>query len=273
MSTGRDEVEAFLALAERGFAREDEVLAGDGARVDRIESAVQQRYAARPVLRARRLVAAVSAGIFAAGVAFAAWRAGGEHDRTKPSISPAPVESEAARPLPAPVVSPLPTDLPRIESAPSARAAQAANGTAARAVARTSAPPTPASSGDPSASAASLFAAANAARVSGDTARAITLSQQLLTLFPRSSEAGSTHLSLGMLCLQERRAEDALAEFEAYEAQAGGDALAEAWWGKAQALRELGRTEEERATLSQLARRFPSSAYAAAARKRLAESR
>jgi outer membrane protein assembly factor BamD (BamD/ComL family) len=59
-------------------------------------------------------------------------------------------------------------------------------------------------------------------------------------------------------------------EFQAYEAQGSADAVAEALWGKAQALRALARSKEEMETLNELVRKFPHAAYAAAAQKRLA---
>ena len=271
MSAERDKVDDFLALAGRGFDREADVLAGDEERVERIERAVQKRYAARPLARprVRRFVAGAAGGIFAAGVAFAAFRGVGAGDGTKPLGPTARSNSVAG------LSSAVPTALtqsvesvPSVVSAPPAPLTSSVPHAAARASAQPileQAPPV-----DVNATAATLFAAANRARVAGNTAQAIALSQQLLARFPRSAEASSTHLSLGMLRLQQGRATEALAEFQAYEAQGSGDASAEALWGKAQALRALGRSKEEMETLHELVRRFPRAAYAAAAQKRLA---
>jgi len=273
MSAERDEVDDLLALAGRGFDREAEVFAGDEQRVERIERAVQKRYVARPRPSPRRLAVSAAGGVFAVGVAFAAWRglAPGEgarpavsgardaRDRSGAGASSAPpwVATKAADSAPSITSStpsaPVGSDVPRVSARPSARATAEAT------------PPL-----DANATAAALFAAANHARVAGNVAQAVALSQQLLARFPRSAEAGSTHLSLGMLRLQQGQAQHALAEFRAYEAQGGGDAMAEALWGKAQALRALGRSNEEMEALNELVRRFPRAAYAAAARKRLA---
>lgn len=277
MSAERDNVDDFLNLAGRGFDRDGEVLAGDAERVEVIERAVQQRFAARPKARprARRLVAGVAGGVFAAGVAFAAWRGAGPREGTRGAAAPSTLPHGLGVPvsavtLSASVVPPVPS----AEVVPSPKASSATaplDGHVPRVATRAS---TEANAdvgplADDAATAATLFVAANRARVAGNTARAVALSQQLLARFPRSAEAASTHLSLGLLRLQQGQAAPALAEFQAYEAQ-GGDAMAEAMWGKAQALRALGRSNEEMQTLNELVRRFPRAAYAAAAQKRLA---
>lgn len=270
MSAERDKMDDFLALAGRGFDREDDVVAGDEERVARIERAVQKRYGVRRLTRPRRLVAGVAGGFFVAGMAFAAWRESGDQDGTRPASSAVPARSAATLPLAAP--SAVPSVVATAAGAPTASAARPLSSAAPRAAARASAQPLPEPTVavDVGATAATLFAAANGARVAGDTARAVVLSQQLLARFPRSAEAGSTHLSLGMLWLQQGQAAQALAQFQAYEGQGTGEAMAEALWGKAQALQALARSDEERAILSELVRKFPRSAYVAAAQKRLA---
>ena len=278
MNAERDEVDEFLALAGRGFDGEADVLAGDEERVERIERAVQKRFAARPIARPRRWRAGVAGGIFAAGVAFAAWRGVGTGEGTKPAVPAAPPGSPKALPLAArsaAMSSMSGTELaPSVDAVPSVArplAPPLGSGVTRLAI-RASAQPTAEQAPplDANATAASLFAAANRARVAGNVVEAVALSQQLLGRFPRSAEASSTHLSLGMLRLQRGQAELALADFRAYEAQGNGDAMAEALWGKAQALRALGRSKEEMETLNELVRKFPRAAYAAAARKRLA---
>jgi TolA-binding protein len=128
------------------------------------------------------------------------------------------------------------------------------------------APPAPL----PSLSPQALFSAASRARVDGDRAEAIALSRQLVAEFPSSKEAVTTHLSLGMLYLQDGQAAPALEEFRAYRGLGAQGSMAEAIWGESQALRQLGRVAEERAALEELRSSYPQSAYAAAARKRLA---
>jgi TolA-binding protein len=62
----------------------------------------------------------------------------------------------------------------------------------------------------------------------------------------------------------------ALSGFSAYLHEVpGGSLTQEALQGKAQALRQLRRATEERATLRELLREFPDSVYAPGARERL----
>jgi TolA-binding protein len=122
------------------------------------------------------------------------------------------------------------------------------------------------------ASAHDLFSAANAARVRGDVGEAIALSRLLEDRFPLSSEAKTTHLTLGMLYLQGGQAAPALHEFRQCKALGASATMPEALWGESQALRALGRYAEERAVLEELLQGFPQSAYASAATKRLADS-
>jgi TolA-binding protein len=99
----------------------------------------------------------------------------------------------------------------------------------------------------------------------------MALLRQLEHRFPMSSEAAAGHLSLGMLLLQGGQPAAALGELRSYRTQGAGAMVPEALWGESQALRELGRSDEERSTLQNLLGGYPTSAYAAAARKRLAE--
>jgi tetratricopeptide (TPR) repeat protein len=116
-----------------------------------------------------------------------------------------------------------------------------------------------------------LFAAANRARVSGQSERAVALYLRLENDFPDSSEALTARLSLGLLLLNAGRPEAALTEFRAYASRGRGTTLAEAYWGQALALRALGRVPEERAVLEKLNREFPDSAYSTPSEKRLRE--
>jgi TolA-binding protein len=96
----------------------------------------------------------------------------------------------------------------------------------------------------------------------------VALYTELATRYPGSAEANLAELSLAKLFLASGDSERALAYFR--RAGATGGALgSEALWGEAEALRALGRTGEERSTLERLLKRYPSGAYAKAARKRL----
>jgi TolA-binding protein len=109
--------------------------------------------------------------------------------------------------------------------------------------------------------------------VRGDTRDAIALSCQLEEEYPTSREAVTSRLSLGMLYLQDRQPVAALEQFRGFRRVGSGATVPEAIWGESQALRQLGRAAEERATLEELLQAYPESAYAAAVRKRLADLR
>ncbi|MGH7436313.1 MAG: hypothetical protein ACRENE_11630, partial [Polyangiaceae bacterium] len=85
------------------------------------------------------------------------------------------------------------------------------------------------------------------------------------------SEATAAHLSLGMLLLQGGQAGAALDELRWYRLGGAGAMVPEALWGESQALHDLGRSAEERSVLEELLRGYPASAFAAAARRRLAD--
>jgi TolA-binding protein len=119
-------------------------------------------------------------------------------------------------------------------------------------------------------SASELFADANQARTHGDARTAIALSQLIEANFPNSPEGITTHLSLGVLYLQQKQPELALQELKIYRHIGSSEVMAEALWGEEQALQQLGRTSEERAVLEELLQSYPHSVYAAAAEQRLA---
>jgi TolA-binding protein len=122
-------------------------------------------------------------------------------------------------------------------------------------------------SSKPSFSPRELFTRASAARRSGDIEAAIGMYEELCAKYPSSVEAEDARLVLGNLRLEQRSPRAALSQFENY----GSGALSlEAMWGKAQALRKL-ESPEERTVLEALVRDYPSSPYAAAAKKRLQE--
>ena len=120
-------------------------------------------------------------------------------------------------------------------------------------------------------SASEMFEAAKAARTQGDTPEAIRLSKQIEEFFPNSEEGISTHLSLGLLYLEQNHADLALQEFATYRIIGSPEMKAEAYFGQAQALRKLGRAEDERIVLAELLQNYPRSAYVAAAQIRLNE--
>ena len=120
-------------------------------------------------------------------------------------------------------------------------------------------------------SASEMFEAAKLARQRGDAAEALRLSIQIEQFFPNSAEGIDTHLVLGVLYLKRAEAGSALREFATFRRIGSPEAKAEAYWGQAQALRQLERIDDERIVLQELNQDYPRSAYVAAARTRLAE--
>jgi tetratricopeptide (TPR) repeat protein len=120
-------------------------------------------------------------------------------------------------------------------------------------------------------SATEMFAAAARARAAGDAPKAIRVSKQIEEFFPNSEEGINTHLALGVLYLKQNQAELALQEFATFRRVGSPEAKAEAYFGQAQALRQLGRLEDERIVLEELLQSYPRSAYVSAARIRLGE--
>jgi TolA-binding protein len=283
----READDELLASAQRAFAAEAPVLAGDEARIERMARLVEKRTRpAADIRRWRYIAQGAVAGIVLAGVAIgaiSAWWSPGEPPPAtlqQPAARPSPPElatgapqsggvGELAAPTPPPAASsaagnPSQTSSSNATLAPAAPRHSAAAPAVAPlgSAAAASLPPTTASE---------LFAAANRARVNGDVAEAIALSRRLQSEFPRSTEAVSSHLSLGLLYLQQGQAQAALAEFRLYRGSAGGAGQAEALWGEAKALRQLGRSSEERTALEELLARYPRSAFSGAAQKRLAD--
>lgn len=122
---------------------------------------------------------------------------------------------------------------------------------------------------DDALSAAQLFSDANQARRASNPARATELYRLLQRKFPRSQEAQLSLVTLGSLQLNGGNAGGALATFNRYLSHGGRSLEAEALYGKAQALRRLGRTSEERSVWERLLARYPGSGYAPQARERL----
>lgn len=120
--------------------------------------------------------------------------------------------------------------------------------------------------------AAQLFVQANDARRKGHDAEAMATYRTLQRRFSSSPEAVASHMSLGRLLLDGRHdAAGALVEFDRYLASASrGELREEALIGRALALGQLERSEEERRAWQALLREYPSSMYADQARDRIA---
>ena len=120
-----------------------------------------------------------------------------------------------------------------------------------------------------------LFSLANSRRRAGDQPGAEQLYRELETRYPGSVEAVVSHVSLGRLLLDRHHdASAALRHFDSYLTQHAQTALAEeALFGRATALLQLGRRDDERATWQQLLAEYPASVYAKRARARLQDPR
>ncbi len=286
-----------------GLDEETPVLPGDDARIERIMRRVQAaRRPARGVVRGRGVRAAaallLAAGVAVAGVATkrviwpndgdrAATRApkeapptqaprglstAGERREGVPPAAPTIDEQPPALALPAP---PRATQVererarglvPEHANPPPTFESKAPTGTVPSPTARFEELPPAATTTQPEAATAdALFVAANRERVRGNAVGAIALYERLRAEFPRSTEAAACNVTLGVLYLQLARPQRALEAFKR------SPATAEALWGQAQALRQLGRADEERLVLQDIVRRHGGSAYAPAAQKRLAE--
>jgi TolA-binding protein len=301
--------EELRVLHEAGLAFDAEapVLAGDEARIERMARRVRQgtrsvRLSPRVLQAAQSLaLGALIAGVAIAAIELSRWhpRASTETTHSAASaltshtpslagdqrlvpVTPEPAVSEAP-----PEKIPTPT-LIRPNAAGPANAAALLGSAAASnakqgsdsAASATPAPPSSSSASFADApeallaakykSASELFADANKARVQGDAKNAIAISEQLEATFPNSSEGITTHLSLGVLYLQQGQASRALTEFKTYRHIGSSALFAEALWGEEQALQQLGQVTEERAVLEELLANYPRSAYAGAAQKRLA---
>lgn len=117
---------------------------------------------------------------------------------------------------------------------------------------------------------AALFAAANRARRSGDSAGARDLYRTLQRRFPGSHEASLSQVTLATLQLDNGQPGAALADFDRYLAGSGRALEAEALVGRALSLRSLGERDAEIAAWQEVLRRYPGSIYAKRATQRLA---
>lgn len=232
----------------------------------RLMNGMQRLYAAP---RVRQAVHSLALGLLIASVATAAI----ELSRWHPRAGSARVREVASRQRQAPSLAHDQRLVP-VEPEPEPE----------RSGARPSAPPAPSASASPPAPSAAepalapgkyrspseLFADAKQARAAGDKTKAIAICRLLEETFPSSPEGILTHLSLGVLYLEQGQPTEALQEYKIYRHIGSSLVMAEALWGEEQALQQLGRTSEERAVLEELLRNYPHSVYVAAAEQRLA---
>ncbi len=120
---------------------------------------------------------------------------------------------------------------------------------------------------------AELMAAAREQKSKADWAAAARTYEELIAVYANSDEAFVARLSLGGLHL--RNLGNPARALECYDgylaARAGGSLAYEALWGEAEALRALGRKDDERRALEALVAEYPSGLNTAAAKNRLAE--
>jgi TolA-binding protein len=119
--------------------------------------------------------------------------------------------------------------------------------------------------------AGALFREAGAARRAGDVAKARGLYLELASRFPTSNEATVSHVSLGSLLLSAGEPGAAEKAFSRYLRSGQRSLREEALAGRADALRALGRTDDERRAREDLLRLDPGGVYASRARRRIAE--
>jgi TolA-binding protein len=231
-----------------------------------------RRFASWPGLR---VAATVALAVLACGAATAAWMAVAHRPSStergaREALSPAP---STRAPLSASTERSGPTSDPL--QAPASAADETPPAVAPQRKHHASVPAAPTSNPvvlAAPATAASLFAEANAVRRSGEIRAAIGLYQSLRRRFPESSQALLSAVSVGDLLLGEGEAAGAVTAYGAYLRGSPDGALTEeALFGRARGLRMLGRDVEERQTWEQLLRRFPRSAYQPAACRRLRE--
>lgn len=257
--------EQFLHQAGRGFDLEATIMVGDEQLIERVTRRLEPKRVERRLLPRWRFAAGVAAGLVLAAAGALGLELTRAWIRPELPVAAPPAAPDAARtPTPRPV-SPAPTAEP-VPPASTTSGERAVLPGPAKSRVRELAPAMPAESRQP---AHELFAAANRARSRGDTALAMALYRQLQSEQPRSPEAGASRLSLGMLLLQKGEPALALEQFRAYRQDNPAAMSAEALFSEAEAHRQLGRHEDERRALGELTARFPQSAYAVAAAKRL----
>jgi TolA-binding protein len=268
-----------LSDAAEVFDRDSSVQPGDDALIARIAArASAERRPARTLRRRAPMLLLAAALVLVGSVAgagsprvrhgamalFEYFR--GNHASAPAEVvaSPAAVEKPAAAPQPPDTIAqPL-----AAKEEPSVTG-DVPPGTESRP--RAVASPNAAASRDPgegNEKASSLFGRANAKRLAGDDAAAIALYREIAERYPTTPQALMSEMALGKLLMAKGDSAGALSHFRRY-ANAGGPLGVEALWGEADALRALGRSNEEHHVLEKLVERYPDSPYANTARKRL----
>jgi TolA-binding protein len=102
-----------------------------------------------------------------------------------------------------------------------------------------------------------------------DWSAAAAVYERLIREHPYAIESGIAEMALAKWALSERRAQEALTWFRAHQRRSDSALVAEALWGEAQALEQLGRNDEARRPWRRLLERYPTSSYAQVARQRL----
>jgi TolA-binding protein len=267
-----------LSQAAEVFDGDSSAQPGDDALIARIASRAADVQQPPRRLRRRATILLLAAALVLVGTAAAGGsprvRRGalalleyvrGTHVSTaSEAIAPSIPTTQAGAPSPAPPSEPI--------SQPLAEAQEPMPGTgdvSLASKAEGARPRAAASPGETADKAASLFGRANARRLAGDDAAAISLYRELADRYGGTPQALMAEIALGKLLLAKGDAAGALTHFRRY-ANVGGPLGVEALWGEADALRGLGRASEERRVLERLLERYPESAYATAARKRLA---
>lgn len=245
--------------------RASRVRPGDEALLER---ALERTFAAMPPMRRRplpRVAAALAATLALASAGAATHQVISWRSASKTHVAPPAGAAERSAPARAPRSARVAVTV-ETAARPEASAAPAASVLPAPGTERTTA-----AAAVPPATAASLFRDAGAARRAGDFARARALYVELEQRFPASSEARVSRVSLGKLYLSSGNARAAEAAFAQYLRSGAADLRAEALVGRADALRALGRSAEERSVRQELVRSYPTSVYAKRARERIAE--
>ncbi len=249
----------LLYQAGRGFDEEPVVKTGDETFLDGVAAEAALRFGRSPRSVRRRAPAVavaiwVASGMAAAGTVGFTYHAARSLsvDRSRLATAPPQPTAPKASTQTAVVTGEI---LPQV--APSA--GQGDSKQASRPAPRSLALPL-------RQSAQSLFLLANEARSDGRVTDAVRDYQRVQQEFPKSREAELATMSLGLLEMQQGNAPAAWTHFHRARLTHPSP---EALWGEAQALRQLGRVDEERNLLEDLLSQYPGSAYASAASKRL----
>ena len=261
---------AFAAVYD---AIPDDASAADDLLIARLAERVAGRTAAvRPSRRARILAGAAGLALLVAAGGAAAWVS----VRGLPSRSPearVAARPEGRRPRPASEAAPASRPLqPQPQPQPPPQPQSNERGLTRRGGAgeRGRSPRPSLATAAPTAS--ELFADANAARRGLDLRRATDLYLALDRRFPESAEAPVALVSAGDLLSRLGEPAAALQAFDRYlDRQPDGAVAPEALFGRARALRQLARRQDEIAAWRRLLRAFPGSVYDSAARQRLGE--